>query len=641
MEQVSFVASAKRDRLRAIRDAAAGDDVAGLACALRRVLFTDVDADVRGAAARRLGEVAFPTETWLTDALGDHSPLVREALVRALATNGTAISASAIRRIVETDRVWWVRRTAVYALATCAGAGELAAFKAALGDPFWRVRHAAVRVLGALGAQDLELRDELLVEPPEGAARSALQFLRASWGPVAVETPHRGAEASLLPPALLDPDPAVVTARLADLPVPDGRIAPLALVELLSDPHVPLRLLAIERLVASRDQAALIAALDWLEAARIPHVADAVERMLDGLGDDARPLAEHALARTDRPGAADWAIRWIVATRFEELYEVARAAAERDPTLRRSALPLATTDQLVAWAEPHEAIAIELHERHAYDALLALDGTQCAAARALQIDAAARRARWSRVELGLVDPHHGPRAVATQWLVRTGRSDGRAQLADPDPAVREAALANRALAPRLIADRDPWVARAAAEQLAHATRNTAELAADQLAAALIAHTSIDPWIRARACLVPLVDDRLLAHAIAALGDADPMVELRRPRSARARQRDRPPARRARSHGRTRRALDDRRLAASRSAAARAGDRGRRRRAPSRRRRRAAPVRSGRVLRRTARDLRSLRSIAVRAGARRRRRRRPVVLGTRVREPHEVSPRARR
>jgi HEAT repeat protein len=521
MEQVSagFVASAKRDRLHAIRDASAGNDVAGLACALRRMLFTDADAEVRAAAARRLGELAYPTETWLTDALGDHSPLVRESLVRALATNGTAISANAIRRIVETDRVWWVRRTAVYALATCAGAGELAAFKAALGDPFWRVRHAAVRVLAALGANDLELRDELLGEPPDGAARSALQFLRASWGPVAVETPHRAPEASLLPPALLDPDPAVVTARLAELPVS----APLALVELLSDPHVPLRLLAIERLVASRDHAALTAALDWLEAARIPHVADAVEHMLDGLGDDARPLAEHALARTDRPGAAEWAIRWIVATRFEELHPAARAAADRDPALRRAALPLASIDQLVAWAEPLDGIAIELHERHAYDELLARDVATCPSARALQIDAAARRDQWSRVELGLADPHHGPRAVATHWMVRTGRSDGRTQLADPDPAVREAALANRALAPGLIGDRDPWVARAAAECLAHLTRHTHELAADQIAAALVGHASADPWIRAQACLVPLVDERLLGLAIAALGDTDAMV----------------------------------------------------------------------------------------------------------------------
>ncbi|HET9993610.1 MAG TPA: HEAT repeat domain-containing protein, partial [Kofleriaceae bacterium] len=220
MTFAGFVASARRDRMRAIRDASAGDDLEALACALRRVLFTDGDAEVRAAAARRLAVLVYPSEAWLTDALGDHSAMAREAILRALARRGTLESADAVRRIGEADRVWWVRRTAVYALAAIAGASELAAFKAALADPFWRVRHAAVKVLAVLGARDADVRDELISEPPEGAARSALQFLRATWGPVAVDPPDRTAGASLLPEALLDPDPAVVTARLAGAALP-------------------------------------------------------------------------------------------------------------------------------------------------------------------------------------------------------------------------------------------------------------------------------------------------------------------------------------------------------------------------------------------------------------------------------------
>jgi len=505
-----LVADKPRDRVRAIREALAGDDAVGLACALRRALFTDRDAEVRAAAARRLAQLAVRVEGWLVDALGDRSPLVREAIVRALARCGTEASAAAVRATSETDRLWWVRRSAIYTLAAIGGAGELAAFKAALGDPFWRVRHAAVKVLAVLGAGDADVRADLIAEPPDGAARDALQFLRAAWGPVAVEDPARGAPASQLPPALLDPDPAVVTARLATAPV-----SPLALVELLSDPHAPLRVLAIERLVAANDPAAFRAALDWLEEPRIPHAATVVERILDDLGDGAYELAEQALARGDRPGAAAWAIRWIAATRSETLFVAARAAAVRDPRLRRAAIPLATIEQLVEW-EVSEASAAELHERRAYAALLALDAGTCPAARALQIDASARLDRWADVEAGLGDPHHGPRAVATSWLVRTGRSDGHAQLVDRDPAVREAALANPALAPLAIGDRDPWVARAAAEQLARTET-------PELEAVLAAHASDDPWVRARACLVPLADDLLLEHAIAALADAAEMV----------------------------------------------------------------------------------------------------------------------
>src|SRR5262245_59422112 len=124
--------------------------------------------------------------------------------------------------------------------------------------------------------------------------------------------------------------------------------------------------------------------------------------------------------------------------------------------LQRAALRLLGESELVELAErgrgdasegPRhtliDAIAAELHERRtevARDALLALDGTARPRVRALQIDAAASRGDWERVERALLDPHHGPRAVATRWLVRTRRIDGLAQLADPDPAVREAAL---------------------------------------------------------------------------------------------------------------------------------------------------------------------------------------------------------
>jgi HEAT repeat protein len=217
----------------------------------------------------------------LLDALGDRSPLVRDAILRALARRGGPASIHLVRGLIRDDRMWWVRRSAIYALGAIAGAREVETFKAALADPFWRVRHAAVRVLAVLGARDLDVRDDIVAAPPS----STLMYLRAAWGPVAIEAPQRAATArTLLPDALLDPDPAVVTARLAAM----ADVSPVALVELLCDPHAPLRMLAAQRIVASGDPAAFEAALDWLDEPRIPHVADTVEAMLDGLGDPRR-----------------------------------------------------------------------------------------------------------------------------------------------------------------------------------------------------------------------------------------------------------------------------------------------------------------------------------------------------------------
>src|SRR5262249_47718955 len=162
------------------------------------------------------------------------------------------------------------------------------------------------------------------------------------------------------------------------------------------------------------------------------------------------------------------------------------------------ALPLASIDDLVAWAEPRllDAIAAELHARRspaAEAALLGLASNAHPRVRALQIDAAARGlannthaaggvsltdavdrglagdgdpaasairgdaadrglasdanadgtarsgegARSRVIERGLVDPHHGPRAVAVWWWRRFGGSVASA-LDDRDPAVREA-----------------------------------------------------------------------------------------------------------------------------------------------------------------------------------------------------------
>ena len=489
-----LLADARRDRIRAIREL---PETPHLAAALRRVLFADRDAEVRAAAARRLA--AFDAAAWLVEALGDRSPLVRDAILRALAKCGDAACLAAIRARTSDDRMWWVRRTAIYALAAIGGAGEVATLSAALADPFWRVRHAAVKVLAVLGARDPSVRD--LIEAPA----PTLAFLRSTWGPTAIEAPRRALAPSLLPAALLDPDPAVVTARLVEIAA-----SPLALVELLSDPHAPLRHLAARILGESGDLAAYEAALDWLEEPRIPHVADTVEHMLDRLGDPAAEIAARALAR-DRVGGARWAIAWVVATKLAPLYEAALARARTDARLRAGALAIASLADLLSWADAPlaGAIASELHGRRspeAHAALLALSGAD-PRVRALQIDAAARRGDLALAERGHADPHHGPRAVAAYW---TGRGTD-----DPDPAVREAALTTEN-ARALVDDPDPWVARAAIRRLADSGADDTDLGAR-------ARASRDPFVRAQGCRFPIRDDAALATVFALARDPDEMV----------------------------------------------------------------------------------------------------------------------
>jgi hypothetical protein len=491
---------------------------------LRRVLFTDRDAEVRATAARRLAACnALDVEPWLLETFDERSPLVRESVARALARRGGARAIPALRRAIAGDRMWWVRRTSIYALAMVAervggAAGELDAFTAALADPFWRVRHGAVRVLAALGSRDPRVREALRDEPPT----ATLAYLRGTWGPVGIEAPDRAAFAakSALPSALLDPDPAVVTARLAV----DATVDPIALVELLCDPHAPLRSLAADRVAASGAQAAYVAALDWIDEPRIPHAADTVERMLDGLGDPAAELAARVLASGDgarRPGAARWAIAWVVATRYLDLYAAALDRAREVPALRGAALDLADSAELLAWARDDETlvdpVAIELHRRRDR-ALLELAAAAHPRARALQVDALAHLERWDEVTVALADAHHGPRAIATRHLVRARRVDGDAQLADPDPAVREAAL-SPAAAPRMVDDRDLFVRRAAIELLAETWRTRDDLPADARDAALRALASPDPFTRAQACRVPH-DARGLAIVVELLADPD-------------------------------------------------------------------------------------------------------------------------
>jgi hypothetical protein len=112
-----------------------------------------------------LAELAPGAEAWLLDALGDRSPLVLHAIVRGLARRGGARGRAARSHVVGAAQ----RSTRPAEAGQARGeasedgeagdagrcspvhrgvAAEFAAFEDARLDPFWRVRHAVVKVRG-------------------------------------------------------------------------------------------------------------------------------------------------------------------------------------------------------------------------------------------------------------------------------------------------------------------------------------------------------------------------------------------------------------------------------------------------------------------------------------------------------------
>lgn len=512
--------------------------------ALRRLLAADPDAAVRAAAAQALGRkvdarpvddaLAMTELGWLSAALRDLSPVVRDAAVRALAERRAAAARCALERLLPDDPVWWVRRAAVYALGVVGGESAVPALRAALADPFWRVRHAAVQVLAALGQRQHDLRPQLLAETPPASA----EYLRSLWGPALApeEASSDGQVASRLPAELADRDPAVVTARLAAMDVPPAA----ALVELLCDPHVPLRRLAARRLAELGDVAALEAALRWLEEPRIPHVEDTVVELLDGLGDLARALVVRVLAGAPRRGAARWAVRWVAATRDDELAEpawrcavTAGAVAEGLALAPAHALVELLCERPLVGAPALDAAALALA---AAEELLRRPGAERGAVLALvppsadpevaaRLAVAAERSDDPHVLAAARSPDALPRAAALARLASAGllpEPELAIAVVDPDPLVRGAvlsAVATSALPALLAAEPDPWLRRELAGALARAPGRLAPACVAALAA------DGDPWLRALsvARLSPREPDDAI-RLLALTADPDPMVQ---------------------------------------------------------------------------------------------------------------------
>lgn len=540
------------ERLSAIARAAG----AIAAYALRDVVRSDPDADVRAAAALRLASFDdVPAELRvraLHDALYDTHASVRAAACRGLARaardDGSAARAPAERalaRLAMEEPIWWVRRAALLAFARLDRRRRVAVLGAALDDPFWRVRHAAARVLVALGERGEGIAVALAdATPPSDRARAALAYVarRLPDGAKLLDASPPDARDAAPDTTLVDPDPAVVTARIEA----GGRATAAELVLHLGDPHAPLRAAASARLAKAPDARALHLAVLWLEEPRIPHAAETVIALLDGLA-DVESLLDAALDGADaRPGAAAWALSFVaLRRRWDRLAAVVASLGAREPLVRRAA-----ASALGAWlaAPPRGAREAARGVVDALAARVAADDDEDV--RRVAMHALAGAASAEAWDAALRQPIADETALVQRLgVVAAAKADRRDVLAalarSADPATRAGALSalhergalDADLAAEARASVDPWVRRAVLDEASAPAvlrddpdptlRRIALAASRGVAAARIAASAADPWLRAHAAerlaRAARDDDDDLARVVALLRDPEHAV----------------------------------------------------------------------------------------------------------------------
>ena len=535
---------------------------------LRRALWQDRDAAVRAAAALQLGRTKTQSDSptvadvasWLGDACGDESPLVREAALRALARMANRLPvlsraerAKSAASLAFTDPIWWVRRAALLAygaLLSLQPESALPMLRAKLADPFWRVRHAAAQALYAIGLRVPALRETILAPSPDlsGPAQAGLWYLRARFQP-AIEV-HSFSSRSPDGP-LANADPAVITARLRAQAF--EALDPQALVPFFADPHEPLRRLAVEQLralVRSRSaqhgsdsqpvQDLLHALLPWLETPTQPHAAETTAVFLDGLGDPAQVLCRALLGQPQpSPGALGWACSYAAQIGDEDLLPLLLRHSQHPKATSRAAVmaalvslaPLAERTRAQFESRP-ESIAIRDALHQAWGRALADDSSEVRslallgmaqstdaalhplalrqalssllpAARLALVELAARHGQTALLHRAQRDPHplvraRALRALRSRSLLPAATLEGA--LCDRDPEVRLAVLPAQPQAwmSLLRDDPDPSVRRAALRALI-SKRACETLGPDaSTQAALLASTAADPWLRTQA-----------------------------------------------------------------------------------------------------------------------------------------------
>ncbi|MBI5513690.1 MAG: HEAT repeat domain-containing protein [Deltaproteobacteria bacterium] len=507
--------------------------------ALRDAALGDGDGNVRREAVGRLGAFGGARLVpWLLEATLDPLPSVRDVAWRALARLRSPESAREALGAYGRETVWWVRRALVLSAAAAAGEEALGLLREALGDPFWRVRHAAALVLHGLGCANPSLRAAVLAvdggTPP--AAVAALRYLSERWDAGLDDDPARfQSSAPREDDGLWNPDPAVITARLeARAP---GSVEPALLVEFLADPHEPLRRQASRHLRARAGLGALDAAAQWLEHPRVPHARDEAEALLDRAGSAVGALVPRWLADPSRPGAAVYAAAWV-ARRALEAHAPALGALSEHPRGEVRAAALRALDALEL-AVPFATARLRDPDPEALtaavQALASADAEVCEGLAYLALPAGARAALLSRaeekgldgtLEAALEDPHPRLRATAAEALARRGRlpEEAREALArSPDPLLRRAALTPESAQEALVTDPDPRVRRQALRKVLSVRRALPSRAREALVEALLKEP--DRWVRSRAArlLTPEESGRSLALLLALFADRDPTV----------------------------------------------------------------------------------------------------------------------
>ncbi|NVJ21236.1 HEAT repeat domain-containing protein [Myxococcus sp. AM011] len=524
------------------REAAGAVDASELVgrYALRQALLTDEDAEVRAISARRLGDARDSRfASALIEALGDAMPMVRDRAWRALARLGAEALLPHAEQAVRRESVWWVRRAMVRAAASVAGSGAVGVLLAALEDPFWRVRHAAVQALAWLGAGNEGLREQVrrAAEAREqGPLRSAVAWLEGEWRAVAsgdvgprlfdaegsaMAAPRaEGSRVDDVEAGLASEDPAVTTARLEARPAES--LSARELVEWLGDPHEPLRALARRRLRERKDAEAPRLAMHWLDEPRVPHAQDEARALLERLNVDEVDLATRILAAPPRPGSLAWATRVAVKQGHEALLASARVLARHpEADIRRAVISALVFDPdsrgLVLKALDDEDASVRAEVIGAWerrprstsaveDFATALVAFAPRATSPRERRAVATAAAYMEASEPLLrasgDEDPSVRAVALQalasldWLTQTEREHAESH---EDPWLRAAVLDVDSAARVCLDDSDPSVRRMALQlALSHGRALASGDPTYQSTLALGCALSPDPWIRARA-----------------------------------------------------------------------------------------------------------------------------------------------
>ena len=467
------------DKLEPSRDAA---------FAARELALFDEDAGVRARATLFLSkcdaDIAKPA---LHDALEDAMPLVRHAAARALRVRGDAESFALLSAVAIEDPIWWVRRAAVIGAAVLGNKDAVPTLRAALEDPFWRVRNAAVRALLAIGASIDEI-DPATSPRSEGA----LSYIARRLGAKAPEP--REIEMPNAIVARLDPDPAVVTARLSA----GEAVSPAFLVECLGDPHESLRATAKKRLAKSGDMRALELALLWLDEPRIPHAAQTVVELLDRLDREVVDRVLDIALERGGHGALCWAASYLAMSGDDTRTDALLPHLHHERAIVRSAIvsalgALGVIDPLREMLEDRDPRVV----RTAVQALLENGALEAASPplfdrHVRRLLLAAAISRGESLEAWTRDEDVRVRAMAISAIADRARFAG-----DPDPWIRAAAIDETNAAKVLASDLHPWVRRSAFRVLVQV---------DRARAGELAVTCDDSWLKTRG--IPHLDPAL-------------------------------------------------------------------------------------------------------------------------------------